>query len=324
MMDDTKFPTPGIYEFPMDSAGQKSFEDLKGKVLSIAKDPDGCQLLRQKLLEGRLEDTQIIFSELKDGICALMMDPFGGVVTGKLFEVCDEEQMNELVSSITSDVRLLMSLCLHSQGPQYLRIFLECLRTPEQISHVISVLTVPLARDEIGSRVISHCFDIFPAKESMPIHYAITNHFLEIAFNEIGSCLLQGLISGSVESLDPRTIISTTLFSGYRLSTQKFGSRVLLHVIGLEIQHMLFYLVDNVLKGAFADLSIDEYGSIVVKKLMGACRGKYAPRIINEIILSPKFLYILVDPCGYSVLEYAKDCCKVSSKDVEVYANMGK
>lgn len=314
-MDNPKFPMPAVYEFPMDSACQPPLEDLKGKVLSKARDPYGCQLLHQKLREGKPEDIQMIFSELKDHICTLMMDPFGGDIARKLFEVCEEERMNELVYSVTADVRLLMSICLHSQGPESMRRFLECLRTPEQISHVISVLsylTVLLVKDQIGSRVIAHCFDIFPipAKESTPIHYVIDDHFWEIAVNEIGSCLLQGLMSGSGSGsgkLGPRNIISSTLFYGYDLSKNQFGSRVLLHVIGMEIPSMLVFLVDNRLKGAFVGLSIDEYGSIVVKKLMGASRGKYAPRIINEIIRSPRFLYVLVDPCGYSVLEYAKN-----------------
>lgn len=115
---------PGIHGFPMDvnntsahvPAGDGptdrqplifSLEDLKGNLFSE---------LHKKLQERKPEDVQMIFSAVKDCICKLMVHRLGSSVIQKLFQVCDEEQMNQLVSSITANVSLLMSVCLNPQG----------------------------------------------------------------------------------------------------------------------------------------------------------------------------------------------------------------
>lgn len=87
-----------------------SLEDLKGKLLSEAMDPYGCQFLHQKLQERKPEDIRMIY------ICILMLDKLGSYLLQKLYEVCDEEQMTQLVSSVTVFVRLLMDICMDSQG----------------------------------------------------------------------------------------------------------------------------------------------------------------------------------------------------------------
>lgn len=138
---------------------------LKGKLVSEAMDPYGCEFLHQKLREKKPEDIQIIFSEVKDHICMLMLNRLGSHLLQKLYEVLDEEQMTQLVSSDTADVRLLVYVCLDPQGSQSMQEFMG-LMTPKQIFHMISFLTyfmVPLINHQFGSRIIGHCFNIFPA-----------------------------------------------------------------------------------------------------------------------------------------------------------------
>ncbi|XP_075494027.1 putative pumilio homolog 8, chloroplastic isoform X2 [Primulina tabacum] len=167
-----------------------SLEDLKGNVFSEAMDQYSCQFLHQKLQERRQEDVQMIFSEVKDCICKLMVHRLGSSVIQKLFEVCHEEQMNQLVSSVTANVSLLIS--------ESMKKFLDCLVTRKQISHMMAVFsyfTVPLVNNQFGSIVIGHCFRIFPAEETEPILKVIADGSSEIIVNESGSCLIQDLVS---------------------------------------------------------------------------------------------------------------------------------
>ncbi|XP_075512688.1 pumilio homolog 12-like [Primulina tabacum] len=175
-----------------------SLEDLKGKLLSEAMDPYGCEFLHQKLRERKLEDIHIIFSEVKDHICVLMLSPLGSDFLQKLYEVLDKEQMAQLVSSATADVRLLVDVCLDSQGSESMQEFIG-LMTPKQIFHMIWFFTyfmVPLVNHQFGSRVIGRCFNIFPAPadETEPIVNVIADNCLEIAKDKYGSCLLQVII----------------------------------------------------------------------------------------------------------------------------------
>ncbi|XP_073017177.1 uncharacterized protein [Primulina eburnea] len=146
-----------------------SIEDLKGRVFSEPISQYGCRLLRQKLDERKPEDIQMIFSEVKDHVHTLMSDRFGNSVIQKLFEVCDQDQMSQLVSLFTADRDLLSAVCLEPQGYQSMQKFVECLMAPEQISGMISIfrqITVRLVNNPIGSRVIRHCLEIFPVEET--------------------------------------------------------------------------------------------------------------------------------------------------------------
>lgn len=102
-------PKPAVY----------FLEELKGKVFWEAMDPNCYHFLCQVLEKRKPEGVQMIFSEVKDQISVLMLDRFGCCVIQKLYEVCDEEQMNQLVFSVTANVDVLMAVCLNSQGYGY-------------------------------------------------------------------------------------------------------------------------------------------------------------------------------------------------------------
>ncbi|XP_073136805.1 pumilio homolog 12-like [Henckelia pumila] len=242
-----------------------------------------------------------------------MTHRLGSYVIQKLFEVCNEEQMNHLVSSITGNVSLLMSACLNPQGSESMKKVLECLKTRKQICYmmvVFSYLTVPLVNNQFGSLVIGHCFHIFPAEDTEPILKVIADNCLEIIDNESGSCLLQDLLSKDSIRGSVRRILAVIMEDAYRMSEKQFGNILVQHVIGFERACLIEDILAQV-TGAFAILSRDKYASNVVKKLMEASNHKYSPQIIDEIIKSPKLLSIVVDPYGNSVLQTAKKCSKV-------------
>ncbi|KZV44556.1 pumilio12-like [Dorcoceras hygrometricum] len=289
-------------------ATYSSLEDLKGRVFLEAMDRDGCEFLGRKLDERKPEDIQMIFSEVKDHIHTLMYDRFGNDVVQKLFEVCNEEQMSQLVFSVTADDHLLMAVCLDPQGCQSMQKFVECLMAPEQISLMISTfrrITVPLVNNQIGSRVIQHALSVFPAQETEIILDVIADNCFQIATNRSGCCFLQVFITKDCPLESQRRIVTEIVLNIHQLSKNQFGNYVVQHVIGLEIPTVIKSMVAG-LRGNFVSLSTDKYGSHVVEKLMKAWQEKYAPQIINEIISSPSFLNVVLDPCGNYVIQSAK------------------
>ncbi|XP_073065191.1 pumilio homolog 12-like isoform X2 [Primulina eburnea] len=293
-----KQPHPAVY----------FLEELKGKVFWEAMDPNCCHFLHQVLERRKPEGMQMIYSELKDQICVLMLDRFGSYVIQKLYEVCDEEQMNQLVFSVTANVDVLMAVCLNSQGSKSMKKFLDCLMTPEQISHMISIfqrLTVPLVNNEIGVEVIRHCFDIFPAKQTQIIN-VIADNLFEIATKESGSFLLRDVLNSEVFLLESRQRVLTEIIANvHRLSRDPCGYNVVRCVINYRMQDGVKDIVAR-LTGTFACMSMTKYATNVVLKLIENYKEEYAPQIIDEIICSSDFSRVLQHPCGKTVLERYK------------------
>lgn len=93
-----------------------SLENLRGKLFMEAKDQYGCRSLQKKLEGGNPEEIQFIFSELKEHVRELMVDQFGNYLMQKFFEICNEQQMNQLLLLVISDDRALLAICLDMHG----------------------------------------------------------------------------------------------------------------------------------------------------------------------------------------------------------------
>ncbi|XP_073270855.1 pumilio homolog 12-like [Primulina huaijiensis] len=305
-------------------------EDFKGKVFWKAMDYGSSSFLCEVLERRKPKDIRMIFSEVKDQICMLMFDGYSSSVIIKLAKVCDGQQMNQLVSSVTANVNLLKALCLHPQGSESMQKFLPCLRTPEQITRMISVfssLTVPFLKDEFGSGVIDYCFHVFPTEETQPIDDVITDNFLEIATNENGSYLLKVFYSkGFLLECRPR-ILSEIISNAHHLSHDRFGSHVLVFLIASsKMRDLVGGGIVARLTGAFASLSINRYASSVVLELMKQYKEEYIPQIVNEIISSPDFSRVLRDPYGKRVLKYAKKystetICEILNHQISLHSD---
>lgn len=175
---------PSVPRIPMDeydnsaSAGDRptnlqlqvsSLEDLKGKVLLEAMNESGCEFLTKTLGRMKPDDTQMIFSEVEGHVGMLMTHRFGSKVIQKLFAVCNDEQMEQLVSSITADEQLLMAICLDSLGSQSMIKLLHCITTMKQLVyfiHGVKYIIVMLMKHPIGSSVIRQYFIAFPGAKT--------------------------------------------------------------------------------------------------------------------------------------------------------------
>lgn len=93
-----------------------TLEELRGKVLLVIKDQQSCRFLQQKLEEGKPEEVEMIFSEVKNCVRELMIDQSGNYLIQKLFQVCNAHQMSELLLSTVRDDRQLVAVCLDMHG----------------------------------------------------------------------------------------------------------------------------------------------------------------------------------------------------------------
>ncbi|XP_042508694.1 putative pumilio homolog 8, chloroplastic [Macadamia integrifolia] len=156
-----------------------SLEDFRGQMVALAKDQHGCRFLQKKFEEGRVDEIEIIFAEVKDHVGELMIHSFGNYLVQRLLEVCTDERKMEVLSTITKEEFQLVTICLDTHGTRAVQKLLEHLTTPEQISCVMMALrpgTVILTKDVNGHYVIQNCLQRFSNEDTK---------------NVLGSSLLQ-------------------------------------------------------------------------------------------------------------------------------------
>ncbi|CAI9104326.1 OLC1v1002974C1 [Oldenlandia corymbosa var. corymbosa] len=283
-----------------------SFEELRGKIFIVAKDQNGCRDLQKLLTEGKPEEKDMIFSELKNHVRELMMDQFANYLAQKMFEFANEEQITELVMTVVSEEHKLMTICLDTHGTRAMQKLLGRLITAEQRSLVVSALrriTVTLTKNANGHHVIEHCLKYFPNENKTYILSVVADNCLDIATDKSGCCVLQQCVEHARG--DPRDrLVSEIISNAFVLSEHPYGNYVVQFLVGLKIPQITRDILAQ-LSGNFVSLSMNKYGSNVVEKCMKEASEEQAMQIIQEIIGSQNFLTLLQDPFGNYVAQSA-------------------
>ncbi|XP_019165477.1 PREDICTED: pumilio homolog 12-like [Ipomoea nil] len=305
-------PQPQVMNF-------STLEDLRGKVLLVIKDQQSCRFLQQKLEEGKPEEVEMIFSEVKNCVRELMIDQSGNYLIQKLFQVCNAPQMSELLVSTVRDDRQLVAVCLDMHGTRAMQTMLQHLTTMEQRALVVSVLrriTVTLTKSVNGHHVIQHCVKFFSDEEKKPILSVIADNCLDIATDKSGCCVLQHCVENADGQSRERLVAEITANS-IVLSEHPYGNYVVQNILGLKIPHVTSEILKQ-LQGSFVSLSMNKYGSNVVEKCLKESENEQAMQVVEEIISSPNFLMLLQDQYGNYVAQSALAICKGSTRHAMV------
>lgn len=93
-----------------------SLGGFRGNVVAFARDQSKSSHL-QKIMSGlRKEDIDMIFLEVIDRVCELMIDPSGNYVVQRLIEMCTEEQRTQILLMLTKVDFQLVRICLNMNG----------------------------------------------------------------------------------------------------------------------------------------------------------------------------------------------------------------
>ncbi|KAJ4967198.1 hypothetical protein NE237_019047 [Protea cynaroides] len=283
-----------------------SLDDLRGRMVTVAMDQHGCRFLQKKFEEGRAEEIEIIFAEVKDHVDELMVHPFGNYLVQRIFEVCTEEQKMEILCTITKEELQLVTICLDMHGTRAVQKLLEHLTTPEQISCVMLALrpgTVILSKDGNGHHVIQHCLQRFSNENNKYLLNTVADHCVDIATDSNGCCVLQHCVRHAQG--EPRErLFSEITANALVLAQDPYGNYVVQYILGLKIPHVMAAVLRQ-LKGNYLSLSLQKFSSHVVEKCLKESAEEQATRIIKELLSSSKFVGLLENAYGNYVVQSA-------------------
>ncbi|KAF8404582.1 hypothetical protein HHK36_009469 [Tetracentron sinense] len=146
-----------------------SLVEVQGYIYFIAKDQHGCRFLQRKFEEGTPQDVQLIFNEIIDHVVELMMNPFGNYLMQKLLDVCNEEQIMQILLMVTEEPGELVRISLNTHGTRVVQKLIENLKTRHQISLVISALELgflDLIKDLNGNHVVQRCLQCLSSEDN--------------------------------------------------------------------------------------------------------------------------------------------------------------
>ncbi|KAL5780149.1 hypothetical protein ACOSQ2_010886 [Xanthoceras sorbifolium] len=288
-----------------------SLPDLRGNFVALAKDHYGCRFLQKTMKSTTREQLDMIFMELINHVCDLMVDPFGNYVMQKLVEVCSEEQRTQILVMLTKTNFQLVRICLDMHGTRAVQRLLECLTTPQQISLVtaaISTGAVALTKDMNGHHVIQHCLKYFSDDDNKYLLNELANNCYGVATDKSGCCVLQHCVQYSKG--EPRErLVSEIIGNALHLADDHYGNYVVQHILEMKVPQITADLLRQ-LEGHYASLSCNKYGSNVVEKCLKVSGEQQSMRIVVELLRSRNASMILLDPYGNYVIQSALSVSK--------------
>ncbi|XP_044474663.1 putative pumilio homolog 8, chloroplastic [Mangifera indica] len=293
---------------PFDSP---SLGDLRGNIVTLAKDQYGCRLLQNNILHMTKEGTDMIFVEIIDHVCDLIIDPFGNYVVQKFVEICSDEQRTQIVQMLTNIDFQLVRICLSMHGTRAVQKLLEHLTTPQQISMVAAALVpgiVTLIKDTNGHHVIQYCLKCFPDQDKKYLLNKVVDNCFGIATDKSGCCVLQQCVEKS-KGLQRERLIAEIIAYAHHLAEDRFGNYVVQHVLGLRVPQITADLLRQ-FEGHYMHLSCNKYGSNVVERCLIESGEQQSMRIIMELLGSPNVSMLLTDPFGNFVIQKALSVSK--------------
>lgn len=101
-----------------------SIEELRGRIILVAKDEQGCRFLQKKVDERNPIDIEMILSEVIDDLHELMRHQSANHLIQKLIGALNEEQMTKLILSVVSSQQRLLRICDDLSGYHFLFVFI--------------------------------------------------------------------------------------------------------------------------------------------------------------------------------------------------------
>ncbi|CAI9763043.1 unnamed protein product [Fraxinus pennsylvanica] len=302
---------------------QLSIESWRGRIVSLAKDPMWSVILMSKLEEGlTLPSLEMVLSEVLEFLSDVIANQFGSQFLQKLFMVCNVEQRTRIIFTLTTNPFKFINICLHSFGATTMQKLLEKLDTPQQISLIVwSDVSWQLQSSLLNMAALCHVFPYHHGSVSyltldsnwQILLNEIGNNCFVIATNKSGCCVMQSCVErcyGELRVWIIRNIVANAL----HLAEDPYGNYVVQHLLGMKIPEVTTDLVRQ-FEGNFVSLSFNKYASNVVEKFLETSGEKHSRRIIIELITSPNFCMLLVDPFGNFVIQSALSEAKGRVRD---------
>ncbi|KAF3777512.1 putative pumilio-like protein 8 [Nymphaea thermarum] len=145
-----------------------SLEEVKGRILAVAKEKHGRQFLESKCKQGLPDELETIFSEIKDHLCELLFDAFGNYLVDSFLDGCNARQRMEILAIVTRKRGFLIHMSTNQYAAKVVRKLIATIKTAEEISLVRLALkpgVLTVMKDSNGHHVVLECLKNFSSKD---------------------------------------------------------------------------------------------------------------------------------------------------------------
>lgn len=290
--------------------------ELRGKVVSIAKDQMGCRMLQRNLDDCGREFIDGIFHEIDGKWVELMNDPFGNYLCQKLLTLLTSHQLLYMITVAKGN---LVDVALNTHGTRAIQKLIEvvtnlyntrdvgnedeCRTIIEVLQKLTSILNdgvLQLVNDLNGNHTIQKCLSSLPQEFCQFIYDAMYKNCVKFATHRHGCCVMQRCIDAASRERR-RKLVGKIIENIKVLVEDAYGNYVVQYVILLKDDEVNDRIV-SILSRDIIPLAKQKFSSNVVERCLMFAPEKARVRLINQFLESP-FEKLILDPYGNYVIQ---------------------
>ncbi|KAJ3432837.1 pumilio homology domain family member [Anaeramoeba flamelloides] len=261
-----------------------------GNIYKTCQNQYGCRVL-QGIIEtsdGRIID--IVFSELRNHFEDLMKDQFGNYLCQKLFQLCSEDCILEVLVEIE---QVIIPISTNLYGTRAIQKLIENITTEQQekiLFNSFSKKLITLINNANGNHVVQKCFIKFSQEKNLYIFKAIVENYMIIAGHKHGCCVMQRCIDFAPKKYRD-ALTGNIIKNVVRLIQNPFANYVIQYMLNTDI---CSEDIIEAVKGKMINLSIQKFSSNVVEKCLRVANDKTRKILIDEFIENPDSMQTLL------------------------------
>ena len=288
---------------------------VKGKFLSIIKNHKGSKIFQKYLkLTHSDEILHLIFTELSNNLEEIIIDPYANYFCKKFFTYLNQKDRIDFLKGIEKS---LIKLSSDSIGTYPIQTIIEHLNTNIEKMIIISAIKDrfdELIYDQYGCHVLEKILICFEDDYTMFIYSYIFDHFLYMANNNNGICIIKKILSfvnkknlheklkaivkenaiyliqqsyGNfviqviIESwIDYKDITSLFKENFFKLSLEKYASNVIERCIEKDEEILKDYIDEIIKSNSIHEVMKSNYGNYVIQKVLKISKGEDKKRFV--------------------------------------------
>ena len=283
-----------------------SFEEILKQLFTIAKKQTGCRYL-QKLISNSSPDEDIVnkhfFPKLfPQKFLDLSNDLFGNYLIQKMIPYLNNDNLFSLTNLIN---KYLIKLCLNPHGTRVVQIFVEQIKSNNQLLISFTNNLIPIMpkiiTDLNGSFVLIHYATVIAFPNNNIIFNFLANNIIEVSRKSYSCSALQKCIDIGNEIQRNLLLESISKNSKYLILNQ-FGNYVIQFVITKNIVNINDKIIEGFLDNIIF-LAKQKYSSNVIEKCFDFCSQEMRNKIIDKLSDENIIKDLLKDMYGNYVLQ---------------------
>ncbi|XP_050225329.1 putative pumilio homolog 20 [Mercurialis annua] len=201
----------------------------------------------------------------------LMLHQYGCYVCSKLIDACNPQQLELILLTITRNPNLFVRICCDVHGVKMIKKLIRIVKGTSFIYYLTDILFKrfnQLMINQVGSYVIISCLDCLNVEQNSLLYGAVIDNCLLLSTNKIG-CVSVNYFIDRIQGSQRQILLELIANNAVFLSWDPSGNHVVQKVLGLE-NPMYSAITGATLRGHYATLSVQKWGSHVVEKCLSS------------------------------------------------------